>query len=60
MSSEFNKGKQIDIGDLLTQRKRNILNQVVASQIAANTYKPNLSKRSFELINLQRERKSSK
>ena len=55
MSSEFNKGKQIDIGDLLTQRKRNTLNQVVASQIAANTYKPNLSKRSFELINLQRQ-----
>ena len=55
VAQSFKGGTSVDIGDLLTQRKRNILNQVIASQIAANTYKPNLSKRSFEMVNLQRQ-----
>lgn len=45
----------VDVGDLLTQRKRNILNQVIQSQKDVGTYKPNLSKRSFEMINLHRQ-----
>ena len=48
-------GRSVDVGDLLAERKRNILNQVIASQKAAGTYKPNLSNRSFEMINLQRQ-----
>jgi hypothetical protein len=48
-------GTSVDIGDLLTQRKRNTLNQVITSQRTAGTYKPHLSERSFEMINLQRQ-----
>jgi hypothetical protein len=48
-------GTSVDIADLLAQRKRNTLNQVIASQKAAGIYKPHLSERSFEMINLQRQ-----
>jgi hypothetical protein len=55
MSSEYNKGKTIDTGDLLTQRKRNTLNQVIASKKGLGIYKPSSYDRGFELINLQRQ-----
>lgn len=43
----------VDTGDLLTQRKRNILNQVVASKKALGIHKPSLYDRGFELVNLK-------
>ena len=43
----------VDTGDLLTQRKRDILNQVVASKKALGIYKPSLYDRGFELVNLK-------
>jgi len=55
MTSEYNKKRSIDLGDLLAQRKRNLINQVNQSQQNAGTYKPNLSERSFEKINIQRQ-----
>jgi hypothetical protein len=48
-------GTSVDVADLLAQRKRNVENQVITSQKNAGTYKPNLSDRSFEVINLQRQ-----
>jgi hypothetical protein len=43
----------VDVGDLLIQRKRDILNKVVASKKALGIYKPSLYDRGFELINLK-------
>jgi len=48
-------GTSVDTGDLLTQRKRNTLNQVIASKKALGIYKPSLYDRGFELVNLQRQ-----
>lgn len=46
-------GTSVDVGDLLTQRKRNILNQVVQSKRNQGIYKPSLYDRGFEVISLQ-------
>ena len=52
---QSNKGRSVDPSDLLAERKRNLINQVNQSQKVAGTYKPNLSDRSFEMINLQNQ-----
>lgn len=46
-------GTSVDVGDLLTQRKRNILNQVVQSKRTQGIYKPSLYDRGFEVVSLQ-------
>jgi hypothetical protein len=48
-------GTSVDTGDLLTQRKRNILNQVIQSKKNLGIYKPSLYDRGFELVNLQKQ-----
>jgi hypothetical protein len=46
-------GTSVDVGDLLTQRKRNTLNQVIQSKRAQGIYKPSLYDRGFEVVSLQ-------
>jgi len=46
-------GTSVDVGDLLAQRKRSILNQVIKSKKVIGIYKPSLYDRGFELVNLQ-------
>jgi len=56
VAQSIKNGTSVDVGDLLAQLKRNTLNQVVKSQNSAGKYKPNLSRRSFESINLQNQK----
>ena len=46
-------GRSADTGDLLAQRKRNLVNQVNASKKSLGIYKQNLYNRGFEISNLQ-------
>jgi surface protein len=53
ISQSTKGGKSADTGDLLAQRKRSILNQVIDSKKALGIYKPSLNSRGFEIINLR-------
>jgi hypothetical protein len=55
ISQSIKVGTSVDTGDLLTQRKRDVLNQVIESKKALGIYKPSLTSRGFELVNLQRQ-----
>ena len=46
-------GRSADTGDLLAQRKRNIVNLEIASKKALGIFKPALYSRSFDVISLQ-------